>query len=129
MRRGIGSLQTSGPEPDTAFRSRLDRRLASERAQAGRPSLPARPAFAAALLVAIAIGLIARETAQHRPTVVVAPTLPPVPFPKPVTQAGVPFVSFQDPRSSVVSGNPYPYGTAYVEPAFVEPVSASSPSR
>ena len=129
LRRGIGSLQTPGPEPDTAFRSRLDRRLASERAKAGRPSSPARPAFAAALLVAIAIGLIAWETAQHHPSVVVAPTLPPVPFPKPVTQAGVPFVSFQDPRSSVVSGNPYPYGTAYVEPAFVEPVSASSSSR
>ncbi len=96
---------------------------------AGRPSLPARPAFAAALLVAIAIGLIARGTAQRRPAVVTAPTLPPVPFPKPVTQAGVPFVSFQDPRTSVVSGNPYPYGTVYVEPAYVEPVSASSSSR
>lgn len=96
---------------------------------AGRPFLPARPAFAAALLVAIAIGLIAWETVQHRPSVVFAPTLPPVPFPKPVAQAGVPFVSFQDPRTSVVSGNPYPYGTAYVEPAFVEPVSASSPTR
>ena len=73
--------------------------------------------------------MIAWETAQHRPSVVIAPTLPPVPFPKPVAQAGVPFVSFQDPRTSVVSGNPYPYGTAYVEPAFVEPVSASSSTR
>jgi hypothetical protein len=91
--------------------------------------LPARPAFAAALLVAIAIGLIAWETAQHRPRAAIAPTLPPVPFPKPVAHAGVPFVSFQDPRTSVVSGNPYPYGTAYVEPAYVEPVSASSSSR
>lgn len=108
---------------------RLERRLASERAKAARPPLPARPAFAAALLVAIAIGLVAWETAHHRPKVVIAPTLPPVPFPKPVAQAGVPFVSFQDPRTSVVSGNPYPYGTAYVEPAFVEPASASSTSR
>ncbi|HET7248207.1 MAG TPA: hypothetical protein VFI79_00060 [Gemmatimonadales bacterium] len=129
MRRGIGSLQASGPDLDTAFRMRLERRLASERAKAARPSLPARPAFAAALLVAIAIGLVAWETAQHRPKVVIAPTLPPVPFPKPVAQAGVPFVSFQDPRTSVVSGNPYPYGTVYVEPAFVEPASASSTSR
>jgi len=40
-----------------------------------------------------------------------------VPFPKPVAQAGLPFVSFQDPRTSVVFGNPYPYGTAFVEPA------------
>ena len=129
LRRGIGSLQASGPDLDTAFRMRLERRLASERAKAARPSLPARPAFAAALLVAIAIGLVAWETAQHRPKVVIAPTLPPVPFPKPVAQAGVPFVSFQDPRTSVVSGNPYPYGTVYVEPAFVEPASASSTSR
>ena len=126
LRRGIGSLQKAGPEPDTAFRSRLERRLAMERANAGRPSLPSPPAFAAALLVAIAIGLVAWGTAQHRPKVVILPTLPPVPFPKPVAQAGVPFVSFQDPRSSVVSGNPYPYGTAYVEPAFVEPASNSS---
>ena len=129
LRRGIGSLQATGPDPDTAFRSRLERRLASERAKAGRPSLPARPAFAAALLVAVAIGLVVWETAQHHEKVVVAPTLPPVPFPKPVAQAGVPFVSFQDPRTSVVSGNPYPYGTAYVEPAYVEPASASSTSR
>jgi len=129
LRRGIGKLQASGAEPDTAFRSRLERSLASERAKASRPSLPTRPAFAAALLVAIAIGLIAWETAQHRPRIIVAPTLPPVPFPKPVAQAGVPFVSFQDPRTSVVSGNPYPYGTAYVEPAYVEPASASTSSR
>lgn len=129
LQRGIGSLQTSDEEPDTAFRRRLEHRLASERAKAARPHLPARPAFAAALLVAVAIGLVAWESAQHRQKAVIAPTLPPVPFPKPVAQAGVPFVSFQDPRTSVVSGNPYPYGTAYVEPAYVEPVSASSSSR
>ena len=129
LQRGIGSLQGSALEPDTAFRMRLERRLDSERAQAGRPAFPARPAFAAALLVALAIGLIAWESAQHRQNVVIAPTLPPVPFPKPVAQAGVPFVSFQDPRASVVSGNLYPYGTAYVEPPYVEPVSASSSSR
>jgi hypothetical protein len=129
LQRGVGSLQDGSPDPNSAFRQRLDRRLAAERARAGRPTLPARPALAAALLVAAAIGLLAWEGSQHRTSVVSAPTLPPVPFPKPVAQAGLPFVSFQDPRTSVVSGNPYPYGTAYVEPAFVEPVSASSPSR
>jgi anti-sigma factor RsiW len=129
LQRGIGSLQTEGQEPDRAFRNRLERRLASERAKAGRPALPARPALAAALLVAVAIGLVAWEVAQHRTRVVIAPTLPPVPFPKPVARAGLPFVSFQDPRSSVVSGNPYPYGTVYVEPAFVQPAGASSSSR
>ncbi len=129
LQRGVGSLQAEGQEPDRAFRNRLERRLASERAKTGRPALPARPAIAAALLVAVAIGLVAWEGTQHRTKVVIAPTLPPVPFPKPVAQAGLPFVSFQDPRSSVVSGNPYPYGTVYVEPAFVQPVGASSTSR
>lgn len=129
LQRGVGSLQAAGSEPNSAFRHRLDRRLASERARAARPALPARPAFAAALLVAVAIGLVLWEGAHRRPEVVNAPRLPPVPFPKPVAQAGLPFVSFQDPRSGVASGNPYPYGTVYVEPAFVEPVNASAPSR
>lgn len=130
LRRGVGSLQTAGGEPDSDFRHRLDRRLDSERAKAGRPRLPARPALAAALLVVVAIGLVAWEGAHHRAAQVVnAPTLPPVPFPKPVARAGLPFVSFQDPRSGAVSGNPNPYGTAYVEPAFVQPVNTSSQSR
>ncbi len=127
LRRGVGSLQAAEQEFDSVFRARLERRLASERARAG-PALPARPAFAAALLVAVAIGLVAWEGAQHRATVASAPTLPPVPFPKPVAQAGLPFVSFQDPRTSVVSGSPYPYA-ANVEPALVKPVSASNASR
>ncbi|MGH7644074.1 MAG: hypothetical protein ACREMR_00675, partial [Gemmatimonadales bacterium] len=53
----------------------------------------------------------------RRPRQPAAPTLPPVAFPKPVANAGVPFVTFQDPRASVVAGNPGPYGTAFVEPA------------
>jgi len=69
------------------------------------------------------------ESAQPRRPIASATTLPPVPFPKPVAQAGLPFVSFQDPRTSVTTGNPYPYGTAYVEPAIVQPASASSPSH
>jgi len=117
LHNGVGALQTlPGAEPDAAFRRRLERRLNAERARAGRPALPTRPAAAAALLVAVALGLLAWEGARHSPTVR-APSLPPVPFPKPVAQAGLPFVSFQDPRTSVVSGNPYPYGTAFVEPA------------
>ncbi len=66
--------------------------------------------------VAAALALLALE-GVHRPPVARAPVLPPVPFPKPVAHAGVPFVSFQDPRASVVTGNPSPYGTALVEPA------------
>lgn len=129
LRHGIGSLQTSEPEPLGDFRHRLERRIAAERARAGRPTLPTRPALAAALLVAAAIGLLVWESAQSRRPIASAPTLPPVPFPKPVAQAGLPFVSFQDPRAGITSGNPYPYGTAYVEPAIVQPASTSSPSR
>ncbi len=119
LHHGVGALQTlPEPEPDQAFRRRLERRLSAERARTGRPALPTRPALAAAVLVAIALGLLAWEGARRNPTVS-TPSLPPVPFPKPVAQAGPPFVSFQDPRTSVVSGNPYPYGTAFVEPASV----------
>jgi anti-sigma factor RsiW len=114
---GVGALQTlPNAEPDAAFRRRLERRLSAERARAGRPFVPTRPAVAAALLVAVALGLLAWEGTRRNPTLR-APSLPPVPFPKPVAQAGLPFVSFQDPRTSVVSGNPNPYGTAFVEPA------------
>jgi len=114
---GVGALQTlPSTEPDAAFRRRLERRLRAERARAGRPVLPTRPALAAAVLVAVALGLLAWEGTRHNQTAR-APSLPPVPFPKPVAQAGLPFVSFQDPRTSVVFGNPNPYGTAFVEPA------------
>ena len=117
LHHGVGALQTiPSTEPDAAFRRRLERRLSAERDRAGRPSLPTRPALAAAVLVAVALGLLAWEGARRNPTAS-AQSLPPVPFPKPVAQAGLPFVSFQDPRTSVVSGNPYPYGTAFVEPA------------
>jgi hypothetical protein len=34
-----------------------------------------------------------------------------------VINAGVPLVTFQDPRATVLAGNPYPYGTAFVQPA------------
>ncbi len=117
LHHGVGALQTiPSTEPDAAFRRRLERRLSAERDRAGRPILPTRPALAAAVLVAVALGLLAWEGTRRNPTASVQ-SLPPVPFPKPVAQAALPFVSFQDPRTSVVSGNPYPYGTAFVEPA------------
>jgi anti-sigma factor RsiW len=118
LRDGVVALQAlEPPEPDTAFRQRLARRLAAERARAARPFAPRRPAVAAALLVAAAIGLLVWESARRAPSVSSVPPLPPVPFPKPVAQAGPPFVSFQDPRTGVITGNPHPYGTAFVEPA------------
>ena len=118
LHSAVGALQSAtGAEPTAAFRQRLERRLATERARAGRPAMPSRPAVAAALLVAVALGLLAWEGAHRPPATASARPLPPVPFPKPVAQAGPPFVSFQDPRTGVISGNPYPYGTAFVEPA------------
>jgi len=118
LRHGVGALQgTPRPEANDDFRLRLERRLATERVRAGRPHIPARPALAGAVLVAVALSFVVWEGARRRPAETVAPSLPPVPFPKPVAQAGLPFVSFQDPRTGIASGNPYPYGTAFVEPA------------
>ncbi len=115
VRRGVLALQAAPTiEPSPGFRRRLDERLARER-RAGR-EVPARAGVAAALFIAAALALVALEGVR-RPPVARAPSLPPVPFPKPVVQAGVPFVSFQDPRASVFTGNQSPYGTALVEPA------------
>jgi hypothetical protein len=118
VRRGVRALQaaTEPIEPSPDFRRRLDARLERERRAARE--VPARAGIAAALFIAAALALVAREGVRHVP-VAHAPALPRVRFPKPVVQAGVPFVSFQDPRASVFTGNPNPYGTALVEPASV----------
>ena len=116
VRRGVLELRAGDTlHPSADFRSRLEGRLRREGLVTG-PVLPARARVAAALLVAVAVALVALEGVR-RHELAQAPTLPPVPFPKPVAQAGVPFVSFQDPRASVVFGNPNPYGTAFVQPA------------
>jgi len=72
--------------------------------------------LAAALLVLAAMSLVGWE-AVRRAAPGVVPSLPPVAFPKPLVNAGVPLVTFQDPRASVLAGNPYPYGTAFVQPS------------
>ncbi|HXL10889.1 MAG TPA: anti-sigma factor [Gemmatimonadales bacterium] len=115
VRRGVQALQRLETiEPSPEFRRRLEARLAQERR--ALVQVPASAGIAAALFVAAALALLALE-GVHRAPLARAPVLPPVPFPKPVADAGVPFVSFQDPRASVVTGNPSPYGTALVEPA------------
>src|SRR2546422_4830649 len=115
VRRGVLALQAAGTiEPSRDFRRRLDARLDRER-RAAR-DVPASAGVAAALVLAAALAMLALEGVR-RPEVARAPVLPPAPFPNPVAHAGVPFVSFQDPRASVVTGNPSPYGTALVEPA------------
>jgi anti-sigma factor RsiW len=124
VRHGVQALHSATTIALSAdFRQRLDARLAVERRKV-RP-VPARAGVAAAMLVLVALALLVLEVAR-RPRVTRAPELPPVAFPKPVANPGPPFVSFQDPRASVVDGNPYPYGTALVQPAAIqiEPASA-----
>jgi anti-sigma factor RsiW len=121
LRRGVSALQDAPTiEPSADFRRRLDARLARERSRSD--AVPARAGLAAAMLLLVALSLLVLEVGR-RPQVAQAPTLPPAAFPKPVANAGLPFVTFQDPRASVVAGNPYPYGTALVQ-APVEPASA-----
>lgn len=124
VRQAVQVLHSTSPiTPSAGFRQRLDARLAVERRRVPRP--PARSGFSAALLVLAALALFFFEVG-HRPPIEKAPLLPPVAFPKPVARAGLPFVSFQDPRASVVQGNPYPYGTALVQPATFTLQPASS---
>lgn len=124
VRQAVQALHSASPiTPSADFRQRLDARLAVERRRV--PRLPARSGFSAALLVLAAVALFFFEVGR-RPPIEKAPLLPPVAFPKPVASAGLPFVSFQDPRASVVNGNPYPYGTALVQPATISFQPASS---
>jgi hypothetical protein len=116
LRRGLLVLQdtdTVYPSPD--FRRRLEQRLQREGLTAGGEVAPVRAGLVAAMFIGVAIALVAFQGVErHRAGRI--PELPAVPFPKPVAQAGVPFVSFQDPRASVVYSNPNPYGTALIEP-------------
>jgi anti-sigma factor RsiW len=115
VRRGVLALQSARTiELSRDFRSRLDARLERERSAARE--VPARAGVAAALFLAAALAMLALEGVR-RPEVAQAPVLPPVPFPNPVVQAGVPFVSFQDPRASVFAATPASDGPVLVEPA------------
>jgi hypothetical protein len=115
VRRGVLALQAAGTiKPSADFRRRLDARLERERRAA--TDAPARAGVAAALFVAAALALVVWE-GVHRPEMARAPALPPVPFPKPVVQGGVPLVSFQDPRSGVFAVGAVPDGSTLVEPA------------
>jgi len=114
IREAVEALHAASPiAPSPDFRQRLDARLAVERRRVPRP--PAQ-GVSATILVLAAFVLFFFELAQ-RPRIARAPLLPPVAFPNPVASAGLPFVSFQDPRARVVSGNPYPFGTTLFTPA------------
>jgi anti-sigma factor RsiW len=115
IREAVRALHSaSAIAPSADFRQRLDARLAVERRRVPRP--PAQAGVSATMLVIAAFALFFFELTQ-RPRIARAPLLPPVAFPNPVASAGLPFVSFQDPRARVVSGNPYPYGTTFFAPA------------
>jgi len=117
LRSGVAALREREPvEPSASFRERLDQRLAAERRRLGGPAVALSVRVAGALLGLVVMGLLVWEAAR-RTTPSPAPALPPVAFPKPVVNAGVPLVTFQDPRATVLAGNPHPYGTAYVKPA------------
>ena len=115
IRDAIQALHAASPiSPSPDFRQRLDARIAVERRRV--PRLPAHAGVPATMLVIAAVALFFVEFAQ-RPRIARAPLLPPVAFPTPVANAGLPFVSFQDPRARVISGNSYPYGTTFFQPA------------
>ena len=116
LRRGVAALHAVDVvAPSVNFRARLESRLRREGLVPGSKR-PAWGGVAAAMFIVVAITLLGLASVK-RIGVAQAPTLPPVPFPKPVAQAGVPFVTFQDPRASVVTSNPNPYGTSLIEPA------------
>jgi anti-sigma factor RsiW len=124
VREAVQVLHSASPiSPSADFRQRLEARLERERHHVAVP--PARAGVSAALLVLVGIALFVFEVGR-RPRVETAQLLPPAVFPKPVVSAGLPFVSFQDPRASVVNGNPYPYGTALVQPAAINFQPATS---
>src|SRR5712692_5367655 len=115
VRRGVLALQAAGTiEPSRDFRRRLDARLERERRAARE--IPASGGVAAALVIAAALAMFRWEGCA-RSWRARAPVLPPVPFPNPVVQTGVPFVSFQDPRASVFAGSRAADGAVLVEPA------------
>jgi anti-sigma factor RsiW len=112
--QAVQALHSATPiTPSADFRERLDARLAVERRRVPRP--PAQVGVSATLLVLATFALFFFELAQ-RPRIARAPLLPPTAFPNPVANSGLPFVSFQDPRASVVSGTPYPSGTVRFQP-------------
>jgi hypothetical protein len=99
VRYAVKALHSATPiTPSANFRERLDARLAVERRRV--PGQPGRAGVSATLLVIAACALCFFEIAQ-RPRIARAPLLPPVANPKPVAGAGLPFVSFQDPRAII----------------------------
>jgi anti-sigma factor RsiW len=99
IRQAVQALHASSSiTPSADFRERLDARIAVERRVSRTPSPTG---VSATMLVLAALTLFVFEV-THRPRIARAPLLPPAAFPNPVASASLPFVSFQDPRTSVV---------------------------
>lgn len=110
LRDAVRALQGTDPvTPSADFRRRLDARLARERVRLATPDVPRVVAIAAGLFIAVGLTLLGAHIVR-RPQPAVARALPPVPYPQAVAQAGVPFVTFQDPRAGVVAATWVPYG-------------------
>jgi anti-sigma factor RsiW len=100
IREAVQALHATSPiAPSPDFRQRLDARIAVERRRG--PRQPALAGVSATMLVIAALALFFFEV-THRPRIARAPELPPVAFPRPVANPGLPIVSFQDPRAGVV---------------------------
>jgi anti-sigma factor RsiW len=100
IREAVRALHDTIPiTPSADFRQRLDARIAVERRRV--PRTPAQAGVSATMLLLAAVSLFAFEV-SHRPRIARAPLLPPAAFPRPVASASLPFVSFQDPRTSIV---------------------------
>ena len=124
VKQAVQVLHSTSPiSLSPGFRQRLDARLALERHHVAVPA--ARAGISATMLVLAGVALFLFEVGR-RPRVETAQLLPAAAFPKPVVSAALPFVSFQDPRASVVKGNPYPYGTALVQPPAINFQPATS---
>ena len=115
--RGIEALRAQsvdGIEPSEGFMEELQRRLEESRHHRFYPTIPQWGGLAAALVVIVGIILTANRTLDRTPIASPEP-IQAVPFPKPVANAGIPFVQFQDPRVGVVTTVPTFYGSGYVE--------------
>lgn len=118
VRCGVQALHATaadaGIAPSPGFRDRLEARLAWERAHGS--TLPARAGVTAALLIVLAIALLIFDVGA-RPAPARPAVLPPVAFPMPVANAGLPFVTFQDPRAAVLQGPPPADARELAQPA------------
>lgn len=103
LRAGLQALRSQDP-----FKTTLDLTTkieAAVQASVGAefPSVPRWAGLAALVMVLVGVALLAASVVESSMSGVEAtPALQAVPYPRVVANAGVPFVTFQDPRAGVV---------------------------